>query len=252
MSAKRLALGRGLDSLIGPRTTPAVLPSQDNLRLLELPLAEIRPNINQPRKEFDEQHIQELADSIRELGILQPLLVRKQLDSYELIAGERRYRAATLLKLETVPCRVTDATDEKSFEMALVENLQREDLNAIEEARAYHSLVEQFGLTQEEVATRVGKNRSTVANSLRLLNLPADIQEDLLENRLTPGHARAILSLPDPRNSERCEIKSWPKVFRVREAEAESRRMLKPKKPKPPQPDDNLQVEVGSLQEQLS
>ncbi len=252
MSAKRLALGRGLDSLIGPRTTPAVLPSQDNLRLLELPLAEIRPNINQPRKEFDEQHIQELADSIRELGILQPLLVRKQLDSYELIAGERRYRAATLLKLETVPCRVTDATDEKSFEMALVENLQREDLNAIEEARAYHSLVEQFGLTQEEVATRVGKNRSTVANSLRLLNLPADIQEDLLENRLTPGHARAILSLPDTPKQRALRNLILAKGFSVREAEAESRRMLKPKKPKPPQPDDNLQVEVGSLQEQLS
>jgi ParB family chromosome partitioning protein len=217
-------------------------------RVAEIPLSEIRPNINQPRSQFDDEHIVELASSIKEKGILQPLLVRRRRDYYELIAGERRFRAATSLEMESVPCLVVDVSDETSFEMALIENIQREDLNAIEEAKAYQSLMSQFHLNQEEVADRVGKRRPTVANSLRLLNLPLDIQEDVLENRLSAGHARAILSVKEAARQRNIRNMILAKGLSVREAEVLARKANKEDKPKPPRPVET-DVQMKSLQE---
>ena len=248
MCAKKRALGRGLDSLIVPVNT-AESDAPD--RILNIPLGDLRPNANQPRADFDDQQIAELAQSVREVGILQPLLVRHHPNGYELIAGERRLRAAQSIGLDTVPCRVTSATDEKSMEMALIENLQREDLNPLEEARAFQSLLDQFGLTQEDVATRVGKNRSTVANSLRLLNLPLDIQEDLRDGRLSPGHARALLSLPDPPKQRNLRNLIIARGLSVRESEAKSHQLARPKKARLPLPSD-VKVHMRTLQEDLS
>ncbi|MBN1866573.1 ParB/RepB/Spo0J family partition protein [Candidatus Sumerlaeota bacterium] len=250
MSAKKRVLGRGLDSLLTP-SSPEPVSAPGHHRVVEIDLDDLHPNLHQPRAHFDDSHIAELADSIRAKGILQPLLVRRHMGRYEIIAGERRYRAAKSLGLEKVPCLVTDATDQESFEIALVENLQRENLNAMEEARAFKSLIEQFGLSQEQAAARVGKNRSTVANSLRLLNLPLDIQEDILEGRLTSGHARAILQLPDAPKQRSLRNVIISRGLSVREAESAARRMLKPRKPRPPRP-ATFEAQMRSLQEAFS
>lgn len=249
MALKKRALGRGLDSLIVPEEAPPEAAADS--MIVEIPIEELHPNINQPRTRFEQEQLAELAESIRSVGIMQPLVVRRRDDGYELIAGERRYRAAQLAGLEKVPCRVMDVSDEKSFEMALIENLQREDLNAMEESRAYQSLVEQFGLTQEDVAARVGRNRSTVANSLRLLQLPLDIQEDILAERLTSGHARAVLAAGDTVRQRHLRNIILARGLSVREAEALARRMNQARKPKPPVPTD-LNVQMRSLQEELS
>jgi ParB family transcriptional regulator, chromosome partitioning protein len=249
MSVKKRALGRGLDSLIAP--LPEEPGADDHRRIMEIPVEAIHPNINQPRSRFSEDRIAELADSIREKGILQPLLVRRRGEEYELVAGERRFRAAKLVGMQTLPCLAIEVSDEGSFEMALIENLQREDLNPIEEARAYLSLVQQFDLSQDEVASRVGKNRSTVANSLRLMNLPLDIQEDILEARLTAGHARAILQIDDLPKKRQLRNIIVAKGLSVREAEARARQMGSPKKRKPPKP-GTIQVQMRSLQEEMS
>jgi len=193
MDLKRRALGRGLGALI-PSAAAEVLPQRgedDNL----VPLDKIRPNPLQPRETFSDAAITDLADSIREKGLLQPLLVRRSGAGFELIAGERRYRAALRAGLTRVPVVVHDVDDRESLEIALIENIQREDLNPLEEARAYQRLANEFGLRQEEIAQRVGKNRSTVANSLRLLNLPHEIQQQLASGAITAGHARSLLML---------------------------------------------------------
>lgn len=192
MAMKRRALGRGLGALIpgAPALTePTATPTM-------VPLESIQPNPFQPRRSFSEDSIQELAESIRQQGLLQPLLVRRVPGGYELIAGERRFRAAQRLGLVDVPVTLRDAADGDLLEMALVENIQREDLNPLEEARAYRRLLDEFAMTQESVATRVGKDRSTVANVLRLLQLPAEIQVQIETGQLTAGHARALISLP--------------------------------------------------------
>lgn len=183
-------LGKGIGALL-----PVVEDERKSYFLC--PIEEIRPHAGQPRKTFTPEKLEELAASIREKGIIQPLVVRKADDHYVLIAGERRWRAAQKAGLHDVPVVIQDVSDSTAMEMALIENIQREDLNAVEEADAYRSLMEQFALSQEEVAKRVGKERSTVANSLRLLRLPADIQRDIIEERLTMGHARALLALDD-------------------------------------------------------
>ncbi len=243
-----------MDSLI-PKSSNNVAtapsPEQSGLRVIELSLSEIQPNMNQPRSIFDDEHIAELASSIKEKGILQPLLVRKQRNHYEIIAGERRYRAAKSLTMEKVPCLVVDVSDETSFEMALIENIQRENLNALEEARAYHSLMEQFGLTQDMVADRVGKKRSTIANALRLLNLPLDIQDDLMENRISAGHARAILAVKETAKQRNLRNMILSKGLSVREAESLSRKMNSDPKQKPPRP-ATTDANMKSLQEAFS
>ena len=189
---KRRSLGRGLSALI-PKGTSLDTPAER-----QVPIAEIHPNPRQPRRYFNEAKIAELSESIRNQGILQPLVVRKIPQGYELILGERRFRAAQRAQLERVPVIVKDVSDAESLEMALVENIQREELTPIEEALAYRQLMEEFHLTQEQVAQRVGKSRPVVTNLLRVLNLPEEIKQHVDKGTLTVGHARALLALNMP------------------------------------------------------
>lgn len=181
-------LGRGLGALLS--STPA-----DGDLLIEVPVNQIDVNPNQPRKTFDSNALDELVASVKASGVIQPVIVRRDGAGYQLIAGERRWRAARLAGLERIPALVREATDAQSLELALIENLLREDLNPMEAAEAYQKLLAQFGWTQEELAQRIGKDRTSVANSLRLLRLPEEIQADLRAGRLTMGHARALLAL---------------------------------------------------------
>jgi ParB family transcriptional regulator, chromosome partitioning protein len=185
---KKTGLGKGMGALL-----PVV--QQESSSYFRCPIEEIKPNKNQPRKTFTSEKLEELAASIREKGIIQPLVVCRKGNHYELIAGERRWRAAQKAGLREVPVVIQDVSEDTALEMALIENIQREDLNAVEEAEAYRALLEKFELSQEELAKRVGKDRSTVANALRLLKLPAEIQRDIVAERLTMGHARAMLAL---------------------------------------------------------
>ena len=193
---KRNALGRGLDALLSMDDVKTEGSSSIN----EIELAKITVNPNQPRREFDETALQELADSIAEIGIIQPITLRKLSDDeYQIIAGERRYRASQKAGLKTIPAYIRTADDENMMEMALIENIQREDLNAVEIALAYQHLLDQYELTQERLSERIGKNRTTIANYLRLLKLPAPIQMALQNKQLDMGHARALISLVDPK-----------------------------------------------------
>lgn len=195
MSVKRNALGRGLDSLISMDDVPARGSSAIN----EIAIDRITPNPDQPRSSFDNEALEELAASIRELGIIQPLSLRKTgPDNYQIIAGERRYRAAMLAGLHTVPAYIRSANDTELTEMALIENIQREDLNAIEIALTFRKLIDQYQLTQERLSERIGKKRTTIANFLRLLKLPAEVQLGLRDKLVDMGHARALLSVADP------------------------------------------------------
>jgi len=182
-------LGKGMAALL-----PVVTSAEDKKYFL-CPIEQIRPNRNQPRKQFAPDKLEELAASIREKGIIQPLVVAKKEGYYEIIAGERRWRASQKAGLRELPVVIREVSEDAVMELALIENIQREDLNAIEEAQAYKSLVEHLGISQDEVAKRVGKNRTTVTNALRLLKLPDDIQRDVVEERLSMGHARALLGL---------------------------------------------------------
>jgi ParB family chromosome partitioning protein len=197
------ALGRGLGALLGgnppatPSSAPVLSTAVSGERVQRVPLNRLRPSTLQPRKEFAPEALQELADSIREQGIVQPLIVREQEGFFEIIAGERRWRAAQLLNLAEVPVIAREADDRAVLELALIENLQRENLNALEEAVGYSQLAGQFQLTQEEIAVKVGKSRAAVANATRLLKLPPAVQALLRENRLSVGHAKVILSLTE-------------------------------------------------------
>ncbi len=184
---KKEVLGRGLDALIPME--------REGYGYMLLDLEELRPNSFQPRKDFDEASIEELATSIREKGVIQPLIVRKAQKGYEIIAGERRWRAAQIAGVNKVPVILQDVSNREVLELALVENLQREDLNPIEEATAYEHLIEEFGLTHEEISKRIGKERATITNRLRLLKLPEEARQALIEGRITAGHARALLGL---------------------------------------------------------
>jgi ParB family transcriptional regulator, chromosome partitioning protein len=230
------ALGRGLGALLGgnpPLTQPApapsvqpglpvtpVTPAPDNReRVQRVPLDRIRPCPLQPRKDFSDEALRELADSIREQGIVQPLIVRERGGFFELIAGERRWRAAQLLNLPEVPVITREADDRAVLELALIENLQRENLNAVEEAHGYAQLAEQFQLTQEDIAAKVGKSRAAVANALRLLKLPAIVQKYLREGRLTVGHAKVILGLTDEKQQQLSAERVIKEGLNVRQTE---------------------------------
>ena len=194
--ARRGGLGKGLGALIPPGGTEGAAAEIGGLD--ELPLAAISPNRYQPRGHFDEEALSQLADSIREVGVLQPVLVRPVGEGeYELIAGERRWRAARRVGLQTIPALVRETDDAAALEQALVENLHRDSLNPLEEAAAYQQLIEDFGLTHDEVAARVGRSRATVTNTLRLMQLPPAIQKFVQEGKLSNGHARALLGTPD-------------------------------------------------------
>lgn len=196
MAQKRNALGRGLDALFSIDE----VQTGGSSSISEVELTKIQVNPNQPRREFDPVALQELADSIREIGIIQPITLRKINDEeYQIIAGERRFRASQMAGLERVPSYIRTADDENVLEMALIENIQREDLNSVEIALTYQHLLDQYGLTQERLSERVGKKRTTVANYLRLLKLPAPVQMGLKNKQIDMGHARALLSLDDPK-----------------------------------------------------
>jgi ParB family chromosome partitioning protein len=215
--ARRSGLGKGLSALI-----PSEATGESDSLLRVVPISHIRPNAYQPRSHFDEESMGSLAASIREVGLLQPVLVRElegEEDSYELIAGERRWRAARRAGLQTIPVLVQVADDVASLEQALVENLHRVDLNALEEAAAYQQLIDEFGLTHEQVATRMGKGRATVTNTLRLLQLPAGAQRALAERTISAGHARALLGTPDRALQEKMVDKIVEQGLTVRAVE---------------------------------
>lgn len=194
-STKTNALGRGLDALISTET----VSTQGSSTINEIPIDQIEANPNQPRREFDQEHLQELANSIQQIGIVQPITLRQVDDNrFQIIAGERRWRASQLAGLKAIPAYIRTIKDENVMEMALVENIQREDLNAIEIALAYEHLLEKSGMTQEKISERVGKSRAAVANYLRLLKLPAQVQMALQKKELDMGHARALLGLDSP------------------------------------------------------
>jgi len=226
------ALGRGLGALLGgsPPLGQATTASPDSVaapaaapdtreRVQRVPLNQVRPSALQPRKEFSDEALRELADSIRAQGIVQPLIVRERAGSFELIAGERRWRAAQLLGLPEVPIIVREADDRAVLELALIENLQRENLNAIEEAVGYSQLAEQFQLTQEEIATKVGKSRAAVANATRLLKLPAPVQSLVRTGRISVGHAKVILGLADERGQQLAAERVVKEGLNVRQTE---------------------------------
>lgn len=210
------ALGRGLDALI---STEDVQPDGSST-INEIDLSLIDRNANQPRREFDEGSLRELADSIAEIGIIQPITLRK-MDSgrYQIIAGERRWRASQLAGLRTIPAYIRTADDENVMEMALIENIQRQDLNAVEIALAYQHLIDFYGLTQERLSDRVGKKRATVANFLRLLKLPAPVQVALQNHQIDTGHARALLALDDPKAQVKLFKEIQQKGYSVRQVE---------------------------------
>ena len=219
------ALGRGLGALLGsvpPATSAppaAAVIADPGERVQNVPLNKIRPSALQPRKQFSDESLRELADSIREQGIVQPLIVRQRGEFFELIAGERRWRAAQLLNLPQVPIIVREADDRSVLELALIENLQRENLNPIEEAHGYAQLAEQFQLTQEEISTKVGKSRAVVANALRLLKLPDSVQNLVRDGQISVGHAKVILGLPDEKIQKLAADRVVKETLNVRQTE---------------------------------
>ena len=230
--ASNKGLGKGLGALLGDFDTEVSEKSPYQL----LPIYKVEPNPNQPRHDFDEEELQNLSDSIAEHGVVQPLTVR-QLESgyYQIIAGERRWRAARMAGLNEIPAVIIEADDKKAMELALIENLQRQDLNPVEEALGYQSLIQEYGLTQEETAKRVGKSRPAVANALRLLGLCPDVMEYLRSGELSAGHARAILSLKSEKKQLEAAKKIMALALSVRQAETLCKNMGKePKEEKQP------------------
>lgn len=223
MSLKRNALGRGLDSLI----SVGDIQTGGSSAINEIKIDLIKPNPNQPRRTFDEDTLAELAASIKELGVVQPLSVRENSDgTYQIIAGERRWRAAGMAGLTSVPAYVRSASDSEVTEMALIENIQREDLNAIEVALAFRNLIDTYNLTQEGLSERLGKKRATIANHLRLLKLPAEIQLGLRDHKLDMGHARALLSVDNPKKQLRLYNLILKEGLSVRKVEELAKKMM--------------------------
>ena len=252
--AKRTGLGKGLGAIFGDEVMESEAEEQETKNHKEsvhmvdasdmkkedlepskeifIKISLIEPNHNQPRKEFHEESLIELSESMKEYGVLQPLLVQKKGDFYEIIAGERRWRAAKLAGLKEVPVVIREYTKQQSMEIALIENVQREDLNPIEEARAYSILMQEFGLKQEEIASRVAKNRVTITNSMRLLKLDERIQEMLIQNQISSGHARALLALEDLELQFQLAGKIISENLSVREVEKLVKSLSKKKEPK--------------------
>ena len=209
MNDKRKALGRGLEQLFNDEglnfdtiENSIIEEAKTNDQIVEIDLSELRANPYQPRKNFDEEALNELASSIKEHGVFQPIIVKKSIKGYEIIAGERRFRASKLAGMHTIPAIVKDFSDEEMMQIALLENLQRENLTSIEEAKAYKSIIESMNITQDELAKKVGKSRSHVTNILGLLKLPASVQDMVLYNKLSMGHARVLSKLDDPKTIE--------------------------------------------------
>lgn len=245
--AKRKALGRGLSALF-----PDTVMSETDKGFFYCPIESISPNPHQPRQNFSDPELIKLADSIKEKGVIQPILVSKTKDGFQLIAGERRWRAAQKAGLDKIPVWIRDVSPAETLELALIENIQRKDLNPIEESSAYYELMQKFHLTQEALSKRVGKDRSTIANFLRLLKLPAIIQQDLIDGQLTTGHARvlvAIESLSAQKEVRDCIIK---KSLSVRQTEDLVKKILTLKKPKNPKTETDHYIESLSKDLQKS
>lgn len=243
-------MGRGLSALI---STDPLRPDSDEIREIEIDL--IQPNSEQPRTTFDQAKLEELAQSIKSTGIIQPLLVRQRGGLFELVAGERRWRAAQLAGLGRVPAIVREIPDEKLLELALIENIQRQELNPIEEANAYRKLIDSLGLTQDEVARRVGRDRTFVTNYLRVLKLPTDIQRLIENDKISFGHARTLISLDDPVTQRRFAQKIVKHSWSVRETEQRVRLLNRPqpKAAAPPAPhiDPNVRAAEAKLRRSL-
>jgi ParB family chromosome partitioning protein len=218
--------------------------------VINLGIEQIRPNRAQPRRHFDEAHIEELAESIRSKGVLLPLIVRREGEGYVLVAGERRWRAAQKAGLRELPAMVREVSEKEAFEIALIENIQREDLNPVEEAEAFKRLIEEHGLTQEELAARVGKDRSTVANALRLLRLPDAIKQAIVSGELSMGHARALLAIADEGDLRKAAAQVMAEDLSVRAAEALVQRLKSKRLPRQKR-DGHAGVQVRHLVEKL-
>lgn len=248
MAVKSKGLGRGLDSLIPEKKNSSTKKSEkpdsgeENVSKsgeLMMKINMVEPNRDQPRKNFEEDALLELADSIKQMGILQPLLVRKRKDYYEIIAGERRWRAAKIAGLKEVPVIIKDYTEQEIVEIGLIENIQRENLNPIEEAMAYKKLLEEFHLKQDEVAERVSKSRTAVTNSMRLLKLNEKVQQMIIDDMITTGHARALLAIDDQEQQYVLANKIFDEKLSVRETEKLIKEIKNPKKPKVKKPVEN-------------
>ena len=246
MPIKKKGLGKGLDSLIPDNKSMKSVTSEKTVESKEdaaaksgvqvMKINEVEPNRDQPRKNFDEDALLELSDSIKQFGVLQPLLVRKRKDYYEIIAGERRWRAAKLAGVKEVPVIEKEYTDQEILEIGLIENIQRENLNPIEEAIAYKRLLEEFNLKQDEVAERVSKSRTAVTNSMRLLKLSDKVQQMIIEDMISTGHARALLAIDDPELQYTLANKIFDEKLSVRETEKLVKEIKNPKKPKEKKP----------------
>lgn len=225
--SKKFGLGKGLGALIPEEEE---IQKEDKTNVISMNL--IKPNNEQPRKYFDEQNILELSESIREFGIIQPLIVKQDMNNYTIIAGERRWRAAKLLGLKEVPCIVMELTDKEVLEVSLIENIQRQDLNPIEEAKAYEKLLKEFNITQEELSKRVGKSRVVITNSLRLLKLDERVQEYIMDGVISEGHGRVILSIQDKDDQYTIAQKVIDEQLSVRTLESFVKNLKKPKEDK--------------------
>jgi ParB family chromosome partitioning protein len=247
---RRPALGRGMAALLSNAAPPGL--AAPGRSLLSLPIEAVERNPGQPRKRFEEEGLEELAASIREHGVVEPILVRREGGRYRIVAGERRWRAAQRAGLREVPAVLREASDREAFELALVENLQREDLNAIEQAEAYQVLLTDHGLTQEAVARRVGKDRSSVANALRLLRLPEEVRDAVRDGRLDMGHARALLGLSDAEALRRLAQRAIREGLSVRATEALVRSLGRRERKRTPSPDGaGVRDLVARLQRRL-
>lgn len=237
MAVKRTGLGKGLDSMIPPKaTSKAAKEKVSNVSKTGetiLKINEVEPNKKQPRKFFNEEALKELSDSIKQHGIVQPLVVAKQKDYYEIIAGERRWRAAKMAGLKEVPVVIKDYSPQEIMEVALIENIQREDLNPVEEAKAYQNLIKEYNLKQEEVAERVSKSRSAITNSLRLLKLNDQVLDYLIQETISSGHARALLALEDPEKQVSVAEKIAKEHLSVRDTEKLVKNINQPVKKAP-------------------
>lgn len=246
---KRPALGKGIGALL---TSAA---QEGGKKYFVCPVEELKPHSQQPRKVFDDDKMAELVASIKEKGVIQPLVVRQMADHYQIIAGERRWRAAQKAGLDKIPVVIQNVSEDWALEIALIENIQREDLNPMEESAAYRHLMDSFDLSQEEVAKRVGKERSTVANALRLLKLPARVKDDLLTSRISMGHARSLLSLDEERDMVEASDEVIRKRLSVRETEKLVKKIksfegVKQKKTEK-KPDPNLEGLMGAMKQTL-
>lgn len=254
-------LGKGLDSLIpmgsSGSSSEKKADSQEEKKDSQatetvVKITQVEPNREQPRKNFDEDALQELADSIKQFGLLQPILVQDRKTHYEIIAGERRWRAAKLAGLKEVPVIIRDYTDQEIVEISLIENIQREDLNPIEEAQAYKRLLTEFNLKQDEVAERVSKSRTAVTNSMRLLKLCDEVQQMIIDDMLSTGHARALISIEDPEQQYTIAQKIFDEKLSVRDVEKLVKNLNKPEKPKKESKEDkSLDIIYQDIEERL-